>query len=255
MSDYTKQDIKNRRRTIITIDGPSGCGKSSVSASLARKLKFIHLNSGLLYRVIAKASNELNSAIENPDEIAKLLEDVKFDFNLDSGDFRTHVRVKFVSNPSLTVYFGGLNFSELYDELTTKGASLIATYLEVRRVLSDVQRAAALEHDMVLEGRDAGTVVFPDANFKFYLDASLEERALRRFLQAKSLERTESNISDALKDKSFEDLKQKLSERDKRDSTRSFSPLRIADDAEVINTDLLSEQEVVELLYSKVACD
>jgi CMP/dCMP kinase len=227
---------------IVTIDGPAGSGKSSVSKKLAEKLKFIHLNSGLMYRVIARAAIDRGLDLNDIEGLSALAEAAGFDFNLDSSDFRTRVEVIFSDDASYRI-----PEESVYDEQSSQGASRIAMYPAVREVLSRKQREVGTNSSLVLEGRDAGTVVFPDADFKFYLETSLDERVWRRLSQLTGRERSDPEVRER-----FEEGKAKILERDKRDMSRDASPLRIPEGAEVIHTDALSEQEVVSELFSRV---
>lgn len=231
---------------IITIDGPAGSGKSTVSAQLAEKLGFLHLNSGLLYRAIARAAKENSISYENESRLVSLAKAAEFDFNLDPSDFRTRVELKF---PSLGDY--SLHADELHAEEWSRGASVIGTLPHLRVALSDAQRKLGESYSMVLEGRDAGSVVFPNADFKFYLETSLEERVRRRLLQ-------HGSVSDgkSLDPKEFEALKEQVKkdmiERDGRDSSREASPTIVPKDAVLIKTDGLNVQEVVDKVYNIV---
>jgi cytidylate kinase len=227
---------------VITIDGPAGSGKSSVSKELAKKLGFVHLNSGLMYRAIARAAIDSGLSLDDIEGLRALANEAEFDFHLDSGDFRTRVEVKFSNRPGYRLDLDGI-----YDDPVSSASSRIATFSGVRDVLSEKQRTFATRSDLVLEGRDAGTVVFPDAKFKFYLDTSLDERVWRRLVQISGLERSDARLMER-----FDEVKEQVLERDRRDMSREASPLRVADGAEVISTDALSEQEVVDLLYGKV---
>jgi len=231
---------------IITIDGPAGSGKSTVSAQLAEKLRFLHLNSGLLYRAIARAAKENAISYENESGLVSLARAAEFDFNLDPSDFRTRVELKF---PALGDY--SLHADDLHAEEWSRGASVIGTLPDLRAALSAAQRKLGESFSMVLEGRDAGSVVFPNADFKFYLETSLEERVRRRLLQHSSLSDGKSlhpKELEALK----EQVKKDMLERDRRDSSREASPTVIPEDAVLIKTDGLSVLEVVDKVFSLV---
>lgn len=227
---------------VIAIDGPAGSGKTSLAKALARKLRYIHLNSGLMYRVVAQAALDKGVSWDDVGGLVSLANDAEFDFHLNSGDFRTLVEVKLSSDASYIV-----PMDKIYGELASQGASKIAVIPEVRSVLSEKQREVGRVNSVVLEGRDAGSVVFPDADFKFYLEASIEERVWRRLTQLTGLERTDPELL-----KRFEEIRSEVQERDHRDMSREASPLSLAEGAEVILTDTYSEEEVLELLYHKV---
>lgn len=206
---------------IICIDGPAASGKSTVASKLARNLGFIHLNSGALFRAVALES------IQTGDDPAVIARRLKFNFTL-LPDKQTTL---FVNNVDTT---GKLDSPEIAEE-----ASKIAVIPELRQELLQVQRSQL--GSLVVEGRDAGSVVFPDASFKFYLLASIEERARRRHSELAS--RFSSDL---------DDLKQDLVKRDARDEGREHAPQKAADDAIVINTDGMTVEQVVDFILNKI---
>lgn len=218
---------------VIAIDGPSGSGKGTLSRMLARRLGYHLLDSGALYRLVALAAikRELDLAVE------ELI--IPVAANLD---------VQFVvADSSLTILLDGENATNaIRQEVVGMNASRVAAYPGVRSSLLDRQRAFAMPPGLVADGRDMGTVVFPDAIVKIFLTASAEARAERRFKQLQ--EKGEPVNKGAL----ITDI----IERDARDSNRSVSPLRPADDAVVIDsTDLGIEQvfnKMLEVIKAKI---
>ena len=207
---------------IITIDGPTSSGKSTVSKRLSKKLGILYLESGALYRALAyKAFKEKISLNEN--SIKKMLKN-------------THIHVQ-GHEGKISVFLDGLCVdSYLRDEEIGNIASEISQVKCVREFLLSVQRECAQENDLIAEGRDMGTVVFPEAQYKFYLEAHEGVRVKRRLLE---LEKKHGKVKE---DKVENDLKQ----RDKKDSERSLSPLQIPQDALVIDTSSLSIDDVVQ---------
>lgn len=224
---------------IITIDGPAGSGKSSVSRALAKKLKFIHLNSGLLYRAVYYICNQEKISLEDKSSVTDNLNGFEFDFKLDMVDFHTEIRVFFRPKNQ------ELDISLLLSDLCSQGASLVGVLPYVRDYLTDYQRRMGVTNNMVLEGRDAGSVVFPDADYKFYIDASLEERVRRRFAQEIGLE----FINDSER---VNKILTEMKERDDRDRLRSIAPQIIPDGAIVVDTTSLNLSEVVLKLYQQI---
>ncbi len=214
-------DIMKR---VIAIDGPSGAGKSTISKLLAKKLGFQFLDTGALYRAIALHLRRQGTAPGSPDpEIAGKLEGVFIQFS----DGRVMLNGEDVSEAIRTTEAGHY-------------ASVFSAKKAVRDFLFQIQRDAALHHDIVAEGRDMTTVVFPDAWRKFYLDASEEGRAKRRFLQLRE-KGTEISLGEALRD---------VKDRDTRDSRRDIAPLRRAEDAIYIDSTNLSLDEVIGVIVS-----
>jgi cytidylate kinase len=210
---------------IITIDGPAGTGKSSVARALAERLGFQFLNTGAMYRAAALACLERNIPVEDERQVDQLA---------------AALSVRFANN---RIYLDGRDVSEeIRGEPVTQAASIVASNPEVRRHLVELQRAAGRGTDLVTEGRDQGTIVFPHAECKFFLTATPEERAWRRL---RELEAQGNELTIA-------QLLAQQAERDRRDETRACAPLRPAEDAVVIDTSQLSLPAVVEKLVEFV---
>ena len=215
---------------IIAVDGPSGAGKSTVARILAKRLGFLYIDTGAMYRALTFKALENNLPIDDEEKIAQL-----------AGS--TKIGLRNNTDGSLTVILDGQDVSlDIRKPRITQFVSDIAKIKEVRRVLVDIQRELGLRGDCVLDGRDIGTVVFPDAEFKFFIDASAEVRVNRRFKELNGLGQKVSQ-GDVSKD---------LSNRDKIDSTRQVSPLRQADDAIYIDTTRLSIEQVVQKMSEYV---
>lgn len=205
---------------VIAIDGPSGAGKSTIAKILAEKLGFSYLDTGALYRAAALELRKKGVAPEDSDEKLR---------NALAG-----VRVSFADGK---VFLDGEDVSEdIRSTETGHYSSVFSARKAVRDFLLDVQRNAAINADIVAEGRDMTTVVFPDAWKKFYLDASADERAKRRYhqLKKKGIDITES------------EAKRDVVERDERDSSRDIAPLKKADDAIFIDSSTTSITDVLE---------
>jgi len=209
--------------TVITVDGPSGTGKGTICSRLAYFLKWNFLDSGALYRVLAIAAER--NQIKSEDELVQLIDklDVKFKIN----DIESMAEVFFD---------GEVVTDEIRSETYGKAASVIAPIVAVRKALLIQQRAFCKEPGLIADGRDMGTVVFPNAKLKIFLTANIEERAKRRFKQLK-----QGGISVNLRR-----LYTEIAERDTRDSTRNVSPLKPAEDAIVIDTSTLDVKGVME---------
>jgi CMP/dCMP kinase len=205
---------------IIAIDGPSGSGKGTVSMLVAKRLEYQYLDTGALYRALALKLVRMGKKADDPeDEISVAIQNSSVKFE---GD-RVFLDGEDVSDTIRTPESGHY-------------ASVFSARKSVRDYLLEIQRDAGRKHDIVVEGRDMATVVFPDAGLKIYLDASVEERARRRYLQLKD-KGLSLTMDDAVRD---------VRERDFRDSNRELAPLKKAVDAICIDTTSMSIEEVVE---------
>ena len=207
---------------VVAIDGPAGAGKSTVARLLAERCGFTYVNTGSLYRAIAWA------AAGKGVDIKDLQDDFLSGLDLDYVDGKLLVN-------------GVDPGEELRSSACSAAASLIATQPRVRQFLLPVQRNAAMKGWIVMEGRDIGSVIFPDAAYKFFVTASVEERARRRL---------EQNANETL---TFEEIKKLISERDYQDSHRSEAPLRQAEDAVLVDTSKMSIDEVVTYLCDYIS--
>jgi cytidylate kinase len=211
--------------SVITIDGPSGSGKGTVSRMLARELGFHFLDSGALYRLLAFAAQRRGIALDDESALAALSGELDICFPADGDGDRVLLDGDDVSAAIRTEAAGG-------------GASRVAVLPAVREALLDRQRRFRLAPGLVADGRDMGTVVFPDADAKIFLTASAEERARRRYKQLK-----EKGISVV-----FEGVLADIQVRDERDASRSVAPLRPAADAELVDTSELDIPATIERL-------
>lgn len=218
---------------VITIDGPSGTGKGTISHLLAQSLNWHYLDSGAIYRVLAYLA--LQQKI-NPDDLPRLL------------NLAAELDLRFIENNQIRVVLDGKDITnEMRTETCGNAASKIAVLPEIRSELIKRQREFRIWPGLVTDGRDMGTVIFPDAQFKFFLTADLEERARRRFKQLKN---KELHVS-------LESILQDLIERDLRDKQRGTAPLKPADDAIILDTTKLSVQHVFDaiLVHLKTALE
>jgi len=213
---------------IIAIDGPSGSGKSTLGRMLARELNLLYIDTGSMYRAVALATIEAHVDPHDSEAVVALA--TRSDIDLE-GD-----------PDSLKVLLNGRDVTEqIRSEEVTTMSSVVSTIPGVRRAMVARQRELA-QRGAVLNGRDIGTVVFPEADVKFFLTAAPEERAERRFKEDRA----------ANHDVSFEETLADMVERDRRDSTRADSPLKVADDAIVIDSSGLSIEDVFLLMMKYV---
>ena len=218
----------NKPTPIITIDGPSGTGKGTVSERLARALGFHYLDSGAIYRVLAYKA--VQQGVELNDEDGLI-------------DLAKHLAVKFsMDTPEKTILLEGKDITDaIRTETISQLTSKISSIGGVRAALLARQQAFAMRPGLVTDGRDMGTVVFPDANLKIYMTASAKERASRRYQQLKS-KGIDANLAEILSE---------LQLRDERDSQRQVAPLKPATDAIVIDTTELGIEEVFDLIMAE----
>lgn len=217
--------MDTRHNFIITLDGPAGAGKSTLAKSLAKELGFEFLDTGAMYRTVALAS--LRESPFPPD-------DTKLKVILKNLNYRTEGFRVFLNNEEVT--------ETIRTKETTEASGVIASNPLVREKLVEMQRQAALGKKIVCEGRDQGTVVFPEAQCKFFLTASPEVRAQRRFEELKS-----KGVN-----ASIDELVTSMRTRDERDSSRKVGPLVAASDAILIDTSSLSAAEVLNKLLEVV---
>ncbi len=212
-------------KIIVAIDGPAASGKSTAAKLLAEQLGYLYLDTGAMYRAITYYILE-NKAFDNTERIIELTKNITLDMNYSEGV--THV---FVNGKEVTDFIRLPEISEKVSE--------ISKIPEVRKEMVKLQRSLAEKGSLVAEGRDITTVVFPEADVKVFMTATLEERAKRRYLEHR-----------AKGDKvTLEEVKQNLIKRDKIDSTRKVSPLKKADDAfELDTTNLTIDEEIEKIL-------
>jgi cytidylate kinase len=219
-----------RNRCIIAIDGPSGAGKSTVSQELARRLGYLYLDTGAMYRAAALEARRQGIALDDIPALTRMCADLQIRLKLEQGSLRT--------------LLGGEDVSEaIRTPEMSQGASAISAQPPVRERLWQLQRELGREGGIVAEGRDIGTVVFPEAEFKFYLDATPEERARRRY--------EELRIKGLAVD--YAATLREIQARDRNDQQRALAPLRPAKDAVIIDSTALSAEEVVEVMTRLVA--
>lgn len=206
----------------IAIDGPAGAGKSTVAKIVAEKLGIEYIDSGAIYRGITKIILDSKIKIDDYKKITELLNDLVIELK----DNRVIINNKDVTN-------------FLRTKEVTLLVSPVSSIVEIRKKVNEFLNNYAKNKSVIMDGRDIGTVVFPDADFKFYLDASVEVRALRRY--------NEKNLP-----LTYEEIKKNIIERDENDKNKPFGALKIADDAIYIDTTSLTIEEVVDKILNKI---
>ena len=216
------------KKLLITIDGPAGAGKTTVSQALAKRLGYRYIDTGALYRGVAYEVSRRGVNPQKDDEFKKLCRRLQFSF--------------VTNEKGLRLYCGKTDIS---DHIRTPEISMLASAVSakpvVREYLLEVQRQMGHQKAAVFEGRDMGTVVFPQADIKFFLYASPEIRALRRFRE-----------SDAKSKQTLKEVQKDMQQRDTNDSTRKVAPLKPADDAILIDSSKLSIDQVIDLMLSHI---
>ena len=209
--------VSNQKTIIIAFDGTAASGKNTIAKLVAKKYGYDYLDTGLMFRKVAYCCTKQNTDFHDKQEVLKVINTINFSESIDKG--------------------------EIYSDNISNLASQIATKGYIREELLKIQRKFANDKKgIVVDGRDIGTVVFPNADFKFFLDASLEERAIRRYdyLRNKGKEVVLSQVLDS------------LNVRDQRDKTREVAPLRQAKDAFIIDTTKFSISEVLDMVLKKI---
>ena len=204
---------------VVAIDGPAGSGKGTIASILSKKLNLVNIDTGATYRCVALASLRNNLTLDDKEAIIKLSGEIDIKIDLNNK-----------------VYLNGEDVTDLIrSKEVTNIVSPISSIVEVRKNMVDLQRKMASNYDVVMEGRDITTVVFPNANYKFYLDASLEERVKRRIKQNK-----EKGI-----DMTYEEVYENIKARDYNDSHKEVGALKRCDDQVYIDSTNMTIDEVV----------
>jgi CMP/dCMP kinase len=210
----------------IAIDGPSASGKSTVAKELCKRLNYIHLDTGAMYRCVAKYALDNGIDLNDQTSVESVLNKVNIKL---TSDGKVFLNSKEVTNDIRT------------DEIS-QGASIVSTYKNVREYLVALQQKMAENKGFIMDGRDIGTVVLPNAELKIFMTASAHERAKRRYL-----ENQKRGI-----DSNLEELEKEIAERDYRDTHREISPLKKAEDAIEIDTSDINKMEVVERIMKLI---
>ena len=214
---------------VVAVDGASGTGKGTVTRYVAEKLKLVTIDTGALYRSVTLEALNNKVELDNVEELEKIAKTIKVDLQ--------------VVNDKQIVLLNGEDVSvEIRTPRVTNNVSVVSAVKEVRAEMVRIQRELAQGKNVIMEGRDIGTTVFPDADVKIFLECSAEERAKRRVKQ-----NAENGI-----ETSYEEVLESIKNRDRIDSTREVSPLRKADDAIVISTDNFVDEEGGEAVYQAV---
>lgn len=213
---------------VLTIDGPAGAGKGTISRRVAQALNWSYLDSGALYRAVGIAAAWEGIGLDEPEELAACAS-------------RTDIKFVTQDTDEPTIYVNSKEATaEIRSELAGSMASALAAQPMVRQALVDLQRSFRKAPGLVADGRDMGTIIFPDAPFKFFLTASPMERAQRRYKQL-----MEKGVSVKL-----ESLLQEIVARDERDANRTVAPLRPADDAHIIDSTAMPIDEVIDTVLA-----
>ena len=223
-----KEESNMNRRISVAIDGPAGAGKSSISKVVAKKLGYLYIDTGAMYRGITWALLNAGISIDDVDAVEAVLSKIQLELR--------------VEETGLSVWVNGTDVSQdIRTQYVTSHVSQVAAQKAVRTKLVEMQRHMASAGGVILDGRDIGSVVLPNAELKVYLTASVETRGHRRWLELKDSE----NIS-------LEEVCRTVAERDAMDMNRKESPLVCVDDAVVVETDYLSIEETVQTLIDLI---
>lgn len=214
---------------IVTIDGPAGSGKSTVSRLLAKRMHFLYLDTGAMYRAVALQAKRMGVDFDDRNGLRKICKELDLQFRIDGDSHRLYLGKEDISS--------AIRSPEM-DMLSSR----ISAIGEVREFMTELQREIGKRGRLVAEGRDMGTIVFADADYKFFLTASQEVRAERRYQERISRGENVSRV----------EVEIELRKRDDQDKTRTIAPLRSARDAQVIDTTTLNPEQVVEEILMKI---
>lgn len=210
----------------IAIDGPAGAGKSTVAKKIAKKLNLEYIDTGAMYRAFTLKVLENGLDPKNEDEVLSLLESTNISF------LNNHVYLD-----------GKIVDEEIRNDYINKNVSYVSSYSKVRKKMVELQQEMAKNNNVIMDGRDIGTVVLPNATYKFFITAQPEERGKRRYKELIEKGETDVVLSEIIDD---------INKRDKIDSSREESPLTIPDDAIVIDSTNLTIDEVVDLILELI---
>lgn len=213
----------------IAIDGPAGAGKSTIAKKVAKKLKFIYVDTGAMYRAMAIYFIKNNIDPKDEDSINAACDNV-------------NITIEYVNDEQQVILNGENITSILRTEEVGNMASKISVYAKVRSKLVDIQRKLAKTTDVIMDGRDIGTTVLPDANVKIYLTASVQARASRRYKE----------LLEKGQDADFDSIRMDIENRDYQDMNRENSPLRQADDAVLVDTSELNIEQTVDAIIAVI---
>ena len=211
---------------VVAVDGPAGSGKGTITKIVADRMNLVSIDTGAMYRCVALEMINRNITLEELDKIKVVLEEIKIELKRENDIPKVYLNGKDVSK-------------EIRIESVTKFVSPVSKIKEVREKLTQWQRAMGENQDIIMEGRDIGTTVFPNADVKIYLDATPEERARRRYEQNK-----EAGITGM----TYEEILENVERRDFNDSNREVSPLKKAEDATVVDSTNMTIDEVVQTI-------
>ena len=216
----------NKEYYSVAIDGPAGAGKSTIAKGVAKTLNLEYIDTGAMFRAFTLKVLQNNIDIKDNEKIIELIDKTEIDFI--DGD----------------IYLDGTNVNkEIRHNEVSMNASFIAKIKEVRDMMLRLQRDMANKKSVIMDGRDIGTVILPNAKYKFYLTATAEERARRRYSEL--IEKGEKDIS-------LEEIKEDIIKRDKMDSSREIAPLKKAEDAVLVDTTNIGIEEAVETIVSTI---
>lgn len=218
-----------KRRAIITIDGPAGAGKTTIAKMVSRRLGYDYIDTGAMYRAIGWKTIREKIDLKAKRDVIRMVRNTRVELKKKAGTIRVLLDGKDVTN-------------KIRSKRSAEAASILGTMPEVREQLVKIQKRVGSSGGIVVEGRDIGTVVFPQANYKFYLDASIKERALRKYRELRARGQREK----------LAQLEEAIRSRDERDRNRRVAPLKIPPNALLIDSTHMSRKEVVDFILTRI---